>query len=148
MPLWRYIRLKCDISMKTHIHPADLYAGRMLRLARIEAGVSQQDLGRALNVTFQQVQKYEKAYNRMSISVIADAARYLHKPVSYFFAAGEENEAARKDIRLKSKSTLELIRLLDTIKDSKSRVALLHLARIAANAETPVKSEAPVTSLK
>ena len=46
--------------------------------------VTQSELAKAINVTFQQIQKYEKASNRISIDKLLGVANYLKKPVGYF----------------------------------------------------------------
>ena len=63
----------------------DLYVGQRVRSARIELGMSQEKLGNALNLTFQQVQKYEKGTNRIGCSRLMQVAIALRKPVTWFF---------------------------------------------------------------
>lgn len=58
-------------------HPTDLHVGAEIARRRIAAGANQSDLGRALGVTFQQVQKYEKGTNRVSASKLQMAADFL-----------------------------------------------------------------------
>lgn len=67
-------------------HPIDLYVGRMLRQARALRGISQQELGAQIEypVTFQQVQKYERGFNRISMSRLWQFAKVLQLPISYF----------------------------------------------------------------
>jgi len=57
--------------------PIDVEVGMNLRRARRDLGVSQSDVGDALGITFQQVQKYERGANRVSASMLVKAARYL-----------------------------------------------------------------------
>jgi len=57
--------------------PIDVEVGMNLRRARRDRGVSQSDVGDALGITFQQVQKYERGANRVSASMLVKAARYL-----------------------------------------------------------------------
>lgn len=61
--------------------PIDLYIGQRLRAERLAAGLSQTELGAALNVTFQQIQKYERGSNRVSASVLVKAAQALNLSV-------------------------------------------------------------------
>ncbi|MBV8835563.1 MAG: helix-turn-helix transcriptional regulator [Alphaproteobacteria bacterium] len=63
----------------------DVHVGLRIRAARLAAGLSQERLGNALGVTFQQVQKYEKGANRVGAGRLSDIARVLSVPVSYFF---------------------------------------------------------------
>lgn len=66
-------------------HPIDVAAGRQVRLARLRAGLSQAELASAVGVTFQQVQKYERGTNRMSLSRAADIAQVLGISPAQFF---------------------------------------------------------------
>lgn len=66
-------------------HHVDLEVGRRIRERREALGRTQSDLAKGLGITFQQVQKYENAVNRVSASRLADAAAYLEIGVSYFF---------------------------------------------------------------
>ncbi|MCA1940984.1 MAG: helix-turn-helix domain-containing protein [Caenispirillum bisanense] len=65
--------------------PVDVNVGVRLRLRRTLLGLTQQQLGDAIGVTFQQVQKYERGTNRISASRLFDMACVLSVPVSYFF---------------------------------------------------------------
>ena len=66
-------------------HPVDRHVGRKVCEKRIALGYNQSDLGRALGLTFQQIQKYEKGANRISASKLWDIARFFSVDVSYFF---------------------------------------------------------------
>ncbi len=66
-------------------NPVDVHVGARLRVCRTLLGMSQTDLGDALGLTFQQVQKYENAMNRISASRLFDLCRVLDVPVEYFF---------------------------------------------------------------
>lgn len=66
--------------------PVDRHVGRRVAERRISLGYNQTDLGRALGVSFQQIQKYEKGANRISASKLWEAAGLLNVDVDYFFA--------------------------------------------------------------
>ncbi|WP_439499702.1 helix-turn-helix domain-containing protein [Bosea sp. (in: a-proteobacteria)] len=66
-------------------NPIDRHVGSRVRMRRMLAGVSQEKLGDALGLTFQQVQKYEKGANRISASRLQQIAKMLDVPVSFFF---------------------------------------------------------------
>lgn len=66
-------------------HPVDVHVGRRVCEKRIALSLSQSDLGRALNLTFQQIQKYEKGANRISASKLWDIARFFKVEIGYFF---------------------------------------------------------------
>jgi transcriptional regulator with XRE-family HTH domain len=65
--------------------PADIRFGDRMRARRMMIGMSQTELGVALSVTFQQIQKYEKGINRVSPSGLEKLAATLGVPISYFF---------------------------------------------------------------
>ncbi len=65
--------------------PIDIHVGARVRLRRNLLGLSQTDLGKAVGVTFQQLQKYEKGTNRISPSRLFNLSRVLDVPISYFF---------------------------------------------------------------
>ena len=66
-------------------HPVDIYVGKQLRMQRSVMGMSQEALAKAVGITFQQVQKYERGINRMSASRLYDFSQVLCVPISYFF---------------------------------------------------------------
>lgn len=63
----------------------DMHVGRRIRLRRTLLGLSQEKLGEALGITFQQVQKYERGANRVGASRLYDLASALDVPISFFF---------------------------------------------------------------
>src|ERR1700692_2717236 len=66
-------------------NPVDKYVGSRVRMRRIMLGMSQEKLGEALGLTFQQVQKYEKGTNRIGASRLQQISQILQVPVSFFF---------------------------------------------------------------
>ena len=66
-------------------NPVDKYVGSRVRMRRIMLGMSQEKLGEALGLTFQQVQKYEKGANRIGASRLQQISQILQVPVSFFF---------------------------------------------------------------
>lgn len=65
--------------------PIDMHVGSRVRLRRTLLGMSQEKLGHALGLTFQQVQKYERGVNRIGASRLLDLARVLDVPIGFFF---------------------------------------------------------------
>ena len=65
--------------------PIDIHVGGRIRLRRTLMGMSQERLGDALGLTFQQVQKYERGANRVGASRLFNLSRVLDVPVSFFF---------------------------------------------------------------
>jgi transcriptional regulator with XRE-family HTH domain len=75
-------------------NPIDIFVGARVRLQRQVLGMSQGTLAGALNITFQQVQKYEKGTNRIGASRLQEIARILGVPVSFFFRDGDDLPAS------------------------------------------------------
>ncbi len=70
---------------ESHPSPIDVHVGSRIRLRRALMGLSQERLGEALGLTFQQVQKYERGINRVGASRLYDLSRALDVPISFFF---------------------------------------------------------------
>ena len=66
-------------------NPVDIHVGRRIRLRRILMGMSQEKLGTAVTLTFQQIQKYESGANRVGSSRLFQFSKVLSVPVSFFF---------------------------------------------------------------
>ncbi len=77
-------------------HPVDIHVGKRLRLRRNIAGLSQEAVAKAVGITFQQIQKYERGVNRMSASRLFEFAQVLQVPIPYFFE-GLDPSAALQD---------------------------------------------------
>ncbi len=108
--------------------------------------LSQNDLARALGLTFQQVQKYENGGNRVSASRLYQISRVLDVPISFFFddlpaefatrepghepAAGQ-GEVAESDLLARAE-TLELVQAYARIGNKSSRISILNLAKSIA----------------
>jgi transcriptional regulator with XRE-family HTH domain len=75
-------------------NPIDRHVGSRVRMQRMLAGISQEKLGEALGLTFQQIQKYEKGTNRISASRLQQIAKMLGVPVSFFFEGAPAGETA------------------------------------------------------
>ena len=66
-------------------NPIDVHVGSRVRLRRTMMSMSQEKLGKALGITFQQIQKYEKGMNRIGASKMQQISSALNVPVSFFF---------------------------------------------------------------
>src|SRR4029077_11529226 len=66
-------------------NPTDKHVGARVRMRRLMCDMSQTELGDALGIAFQQVQKYEKGTNRIGASRLQHIAHILHVPVAFFF---------------------------------------------------------------
>lgn len=71
-------------------NPTDKHVGSRVRMRRMMLGMSQEKLGDALSLTFQQVQKYEKGTNRIGASRLQQIAHFLQVPVAFFFEGAPE----------------------------------------------------------
>ena len=110
-------------------------------------GLSQEKLGEALGVTFQQVQKYEKGTNRIGAGRLQDIAKVLEAPPSFFFqdapttgslSAGGFEEGGAADFVVNFLSTVEgllLNKAFASIKDPKVRKRMLDLVKSLAEEE-------------
>jgi transcriptional regulator with XRE-family HTH domain len=130
---------------RTPINPIDISVGSRIRLRRTLMGMSQEQLGRQLGVTFQQVQKYEKGTNRVGASRLREIAQALGVSISYFF--GEDRLAAVASERgptagildvasiLQSRDGIELNRAFIKIKNPETRRCIIHLTEVLAKAD-------------
>ena len=130
-------------------NPIDGHVGARVRLRRTLLGMSQEKLGEAIGLTFQQVQKYERGANRIGASRLFDLSRVLDVPVSFFFddMSTETSSVSRttpgmgesaqsfEGQELGKREILELARAFDRIKDDKLRRRILDLTKAIANAE-------------
>ena len=127
-------RLKADTP-----HPVDIHVGSRVRLRRTELGISQEKLAAELGLTFQQVQKYERAANRISASRLFQMGKVLDVKIPFFYEgysdAGAPSgfaeppaEAFQSDL-LQRRDTIELFKAFYAIDDAALRRRLLDLAK-------------------
>lgn len=93
--------------------PVDIHVGSRVKLRRVLIGLSQGQLGEAIGLTFQQIQKYERGGNRISASMLHHIAEVLDVPVSFFFddmPEGQRLSAAQPDDTMTRQESVELIR--------------------------------------
>jgi len=107
--------------------PADVHVGSRLRLARGLLGLSQVQVAKALGVSFQAVQKYERGEIRVSASRLLQASRLVGQPLEFFFegldspSSGDRGEIARAE--------LELLRAFRSLPDGELQRQILRLVR-------------------
>jgi transcriptional regulator with XRE-family HTH domain len=127
----------------------DVHVGARIRLRRTLMGMSQERLGDALGLTFQQVQKYERGVNRVGASRLFDLSRILDVPISFFydnmpghqsgsvpqtqslvqgFAESQEGFGGGDDAMAK-RETLELVRAYYRITDPMVRKRMFELIK-------------------
>ncbi|PWR22460.1 helix-turn-helix domain-containing protein [Zavarzinia aquatilis] len=118
--------------MPTKANPVDVHVGARVKLRRQLLGFSQTELGNALDLTFQQVQKYEKGTNRISASKLHKMAEVLDVPISFFFdgVEGTKTESESGDLDLMSRAeTISLVRAYYLIEDEAVRRKVIELLR-------------------
>jgi transcriptional regulator with XRE-family HTH domain len=122
----------------------DRVVGQRIRWRRRELKLTQERLGELLELTFQQVQKYEKGVNRVSAGRLYEIAGVLGVPISYFFEGAEEfldaehaefaEDEDEPHAPVMTPETLELISAFHKIEDVSLRKSLLNTVRAAASA--------------
>ncbi len=125
-------------------HPVDVHVGARVRMRRTLLGMSQEKLGEAIGLTFQQVQKYERGANRIGSSRLYDLSRVLDVRLEYFFdempaavAASSLPQGRRKakeppcyDLDpLAKRETLELVRAYYKISNPQARKRLFEVVK-------------------
>lgn len=124
--------------MNSSPHMVDIYVGARLRARRTLLGMTQENLGEAVGLTFQQIQKYERGTNRIVASRLYEFAKVLNIQVSYFFDGFEyahptsdskkvvdEDKMTYEAEPILTRSSIELIRKYSSITDP-SKKKLVH----------------------
>ncbi|MGC2412883.1 MAG: helix-turn-helix transcriptional regulator [Stellaceae bacterium] len=142
-------------------NPIDVQVGSRVRLRRNMLGLSQEKLGTAIGLTFQQVQKYERGANRIGASRLHELSRVLDVPVSFFFddvdpvrapaipgGFSEPPAEAFDSDPLRRRETIELVEAYYAIDDTAVRRRLLELARALASEGARTTDQIPVRSIR
>ena len=154
-----------DAPKESRPSPIDVHVGSRIRLRRTLMGMSQERLGEALGLTFQQVQKYERGANRVGASRLFDLSRVLDVPIGFFFddmaeplaksyadqagglgtrraygfADSQDSFPQPVDDTLSRRETLELVRAYYRITDPAVRKRVFELIRSLVP-ETPAEA--------
>ena len=114
-------------------------------MQRMASGMSQEKLGDACGITFQQIQKYEKGMNRMGASRLHQIARILQVPVEFFYEGstfGPESGKPLADTSSRSMTDflgtsdgLELVKAFMAVKDAKVRRRIVDLTKAVSLGE-------------
>ena len=120
----------------TNNNAIDMHVGKRVRLRRTLLGMTKEQLGAELNVTFQQVQKYERGATQISASRLWDISQILDVPMSYFFDVMSEG-IMRSLPRWISRGDSEGALNGDQIKDPMARCETLELVRTDYTIEKP-----------
>lgn len=143
-------------------NPVDVHVGARLRLRRTLLGLSQEKLGEAIGLTFQQVQKYERGANRIGCSRLFDLSRVLDVPVGYFFEEMSDDTAKRSPAKrqggwsdrdqanfeherdpMVKRETLELVRAYYKIDNEMLRKQLFELTKSLGAASAKAAKPTP-----
>jgi transcriptional regulator with XRE-family HTH domain len=128
----------------------DIKVGSKVRALRLERQMSQEKLGDALGLTFQQVQKYEKGTNRVGASRLQQISEILQVPVSFLFEGGPSGAASAGGFSegtspayvsdfLATSEGLALTRAFTRISDAKLRRSIVEMVEQIAVREGPDK---------
>jgi transcriptional regulator with XRE-family HTH domain len=126
-------------------HPVDVHVGKRIRARRLLLGMNQEALATALDLTFQQVQKYEHGANRVSASRLSAIADVLGVPVSFFFIEGPPDH----DAHMERPETIELVRCYYAIPEERVRRQFLQMVKAVAGSSkrwVPERDAEPLTS--
>jgi transcriptional regulator with XRE-family HTH domain len=124
--------------MPRKMNPRDIEVGRRIRARRMQLGLSQTALGNQLDITFQQVQKYEKGTNRVGAGRLQEIAQFLQVPVGFFFDPVAGVSAANQKIFgfLDTAHSLRLVHAFSRIRDKRVQHSIVKLVEnIADNKE-------------
>ena len=134
-------------SPKRVPNPIDQYVGARIRMRRIMLGMSQERLGDAIGLTFQQIQKYEKGTNRIGASRLQQVGHILNVPVEFFFEGapiqcgtssltdgfGESLNASYVTEFMSTNEGIHLMQAFMKIKDAKVRKQIVDLIEVMSS---------------
>jgi transcriptional regulator with XRE-family HTH domain len=132
------------ISNKRNTAAIDLYIGERVRLRRMQVGMSQDQLGKVLGVTFQQIQKYEKGANRISAGRLYRIAGALECSVMLFFEGLDLIDAPTStpfSQFISTKDGVAMVEAMLKIRTQELRRTVIDIAQKLARA-VPAESEA------
>ena len=121
---------------KKSVNPTDQHVGARIRMQRMVHGFSQTELGEAVGVTFQQIQKYEKGTNRVSSSRLQRIANVLKVAPDFFFEETQTKKAGNSgtndtliDEFISSRDGIALSRAFGMISDARIRHSIVLLVQ-------------------
>ena len=103
--------------------PVDISVGQRVAARRLELGYNQSDLRRALGLTFQQVQKYEKGTNRISASKLWAISQFLRVDVAHFFA-GLNAESPYSEPQIPTRLSQEISKAINALASADQKLVL------------------------
>jgi transcriptional regulator with XRE-family HTH domain len=136
--------------MKKSTGSIDKEIGSRVRMRRVSIGMSQEKLGDMLGLTFQQVQKYEKGMNRISVSRLVEIAKILSVDIHFFFNGiksarsepgfAEEGAPPYVSDMMSTPEGLQLVRTFTSIKSPKVRKSIVQLVAALGSQEDEERS--------
>jgi len=116
-------------------NPVDVFVGNRIREARTLNSLSQTALAQKVGISFQQLQKYESANNRVSCSRLYDLSSVLGVPIQAFFAGADSDDRRAEDQDRKSQPSADIINFVEDFSrlDAGLRSRLANLAKSLAN---------------
>jgi len=124
------------LPASTGPHQVDINVGRKLAERRLALGYNQSQLARSVGLTFQQIQKYEKASNRVSASKLWEMAQFLDVDVAFFF----ENLGGERPVEATGRPTpevREVSKLAASLPPKAQRLVLELVRQLAATEKQP-----------
>ncbi|MCP5369488.1 MAG: helix-turn-helix transcriptional regulator [Rickettsiaceae bacterium] len=121
----------------------DKLVSRKLKMRRIMLGLSQEEVGQAIDVSIQQIQKYEKAKNRIASGKLFTLSKFLQVPINYFFDHSNDNNEIIKTVFaeeseeytvndeevVSEKEIINLIKFFSEIKNHQTRKKIVELIK-------------------
>lgn len=117
------------------VHPVDIHVGKKIREARLVRGLTQSAVAKELGLSFQQLQKYETGYNRVSASKLFELSQLLDVAPAFFFEGLGAKESA-EPAGLMDEQTAKAVLALTSIRDEKVKSHLRSMIQEIASCET------------
>ncbi len=116
------------------VHPVDIHVGKKIREARLVRGLTQSGVAKLLGLSFQQLQKYETGYNRVSASKMFELSQMLEVPPAYFFEGLATSVEPTAPV-IMDDQTAKAVLALTSIQDEKVKTHLRSMIHEIASCE-------------
>lgn len=118
----------------------DIHIGTKIRERRVMLGLTQEHISQVLEISYQQLQKYETAANRISSGRLYELSVVLQVPIAFFYDGFEENDtAAPMEHGGRSRTVIELVANYQAIPEARMKYAVAALAKNLADRKRPAK---------
>ncbi len=118
------------------VHPVDIHVGKKIRQARLVRGLTQSGVAKQLGLSFQQLQKYETGFNRVSASKLFELSQLLDVTPSYFFEGLATGIPDPQTTTLMDDQTAKAVQALASIQDEKVKNHLRSMIHEIAGCDT------------